>query len=131
MCFSTPSSYEVAVSGRKIIGSAQRRMQGVILQHGSIPISLDLENMLALLHPAPPASGAATATAAYRARMTSLEEAGGRSYPDGEVIEALSRGFAEVWGIELVPGPLTAEERQRHAHLRASKYCSPAWTWRR
>ncbi|MBI3325259.1 MAG: lipoate--protein ligase family protein [Nitrospinae bacterium] len=131
VCFSAPSSYEVAVGGRKIIGSAQRRVQRVILQHGSIPISLDLQKMFAVLLPAPHASDPTTATPAYRPRMTSVEEAGGRSYPYAAVIEALSRGFAEVWGIELVPGPLTAEELQSCAHLRASKYCSPEWTWRR
>ncbi|MBI3327957.1 MAG: lipoate--protein ligase family protein [Nitrospinae bacterium] len=130
-CFTTPSSYEVAVGGRKVVGSAQRRVHGVILQHGSIPLSLDLEKLFSLLRPVKYASAPVTAAAEYRTRMTSLEEAGGRSYPYAEVMEALGRGFSEVWGVELIPGRLTAEERQSCAHLRATKYGSPAWTWRR
>jgi lipoate-protein ligase A len=35
-CFSSPSWYEILVHGRKIIGSAQRRLSGAFLQHGSI-----------------------------------------------------------------------------------------------
>lgn len=40
-CFSSPSWYEIMVNGRKIIGSAQRRMRGAFLQHGSILIDYD------------------------------------------------------------------------------------------
>ncbi len=35
-CFSVPSKSEVKLDGRKLIGSAQRKIGGVILQHGSI-----------------------------------------------------------------------------------------------
>ncbi len=131
VCFVTPSSYEIAVEGRKIVGSAQRRVQGVILQHGSIPISLDAGKLFVLLRPLTHASSSVTAAAEYRNRMTSLEEAGGRPYDYAEVVDALSRGFADVWGVELMPGHLTREERDLSARLRATKYCSEAWTWRR
>ncbi len=40
-CFSSPSWYEIVVNGNKIIGSAQRRLSGAFLQHGSILISYD------------------------------------------------------------------------------------------
>jgi lipoate-protein ligase A len=40
-CFSSPSWYEIVVNGKKIIGSAQRRLSGAFLQHGSILISYD------------------------------------------------------------------------------------------
>lgn len=130
-CFITPSSYEVAVGGRKVIGSAQRRLHGVILQHGSLPISLDLEKFCSLLRPLQPGSLAAMVAAEYRAHMTSLQEAGGRPYDEAEVIAALSKGFAEVWGVELIQGHLTSDESRASAHLRTTKYRSPAWTWRR
>jgi len=131
VCFVTPSSYEVAVEGRKIIGSAQRRVQGVILQHGSIPISLDLEKLSSLLRPLKYPSSSVTPAAEYRTRMTSLQEVGGRPYAYAEVAAALSRGFADVWGVELIEGHLATEERRVSARLRATKYCSEAWTWRR
>ena len=36
VCFHSAGRHEVSVAGRKIIGSAQRRTNGVFLQHGSI-----------------------------------------------------------------------------------------------
>jgi lipoyl(octanoyl) transferase len=40
-CFSSPSWYEILANNKKIIGSAQRRMRGAFLQHGSILIDYD------------------------------------------------------------------------------------------
>lgn len=37
-CFALPLRYEIMVNNRKLIGSAQRRFPGVVLQHGSILI---------------------------------------------------------------------------------------------
>ncbi len=41
LCFSTATRHEVQVSGRKLVGSAQKRGHGAILQHGSILITLE------------------------------------------------------------------------------------------
>ena len=40
-CFLSTSRYELMVSGRKIVGSAQRRVRHSFLQHGSMPITCD------------------------------------------------------------------------------------------
>jgi len=37
-CFSSSTEYEIQVKGKKIVGSAQRRSDGAMLQHGSILI---------------------------------------------------------------------------------------------
>lgn len=37
-CFAVTSVYEISVEGKKLVGSAQVRKNGKILQHGSIPI---------------------------------------------------------------------------------------------
>jgi len=42
-CFVSPSRYELMVGGRKIVGSAQRRVRASFLQHGSMPITCDRE----------------------------------------------------------------------------------------
>src|SRR5207253_5969290 len=42
-CFVSPSRYELMVDGRKIVGSAQRRVRRSFLQHGSMPITCDRE----------------------------------------------------------------------------------------
>ncbi len=43
VCFNDPSWYEILVNGKKIIGSAQKRINGKILQHGAILIDVDVE----------------------------------------------------------------------------------------
>jgi lipoate-protein ligase A len=131
VCFATPSSFEVAVRGRKIIGSAQRRAHGVVMQHGSIPLSWDLDTMCAVFGVAPRGGQSATGERAYHTGMTSLQEAGARAYTYAEVVAALTRGIAETWEVELIPGQLTAAERQLSTHLRDTKYRSEAWTWHR
>ncbi|NUM81366.1 lipoate--protein ligase family protein [bacterium] len=35
-CFSSSARYEIQVDGHKLVGSAQRRLAGAVLQHGSI-----------------------------------------------------------------------------------------------
>ncbi len=40
-CFVSPSRYELLVDGRKLVGSAQRRLRRGFLQHGSMPITCD------------------------------------------------------------------------------------------
>jgi lipoate-protein ligase A len=42
-CFLSPSRYELTVDGRKVVGSAQRRVKNTFLQHGSMPITCDRE----------------------------------------------------------------------------------------
>ena len=37
-CFSSSAKYEIQVHGKKLVGSAQRRFAGAVLQHGSILI---------------------------------------------------------------------------------------------
>jgi lipoate-protein ligase A len=131
LCFATPASYEVAVAGRKIIGSAQRRTHRAIMQHGSIPLSWDLDTMHAVFGSAPQGSRSTDGEQAYHRRMTSLQEAGGRGYSYAEVVAALTRGIAETCEVDLTPDQPTAAERQLSAHLRTTKYRSDAWTWHR
>ena len=44
-CFLSTSRYELMVDGRKIAGSAQRRVRRSFLQHGSMPITCDRETL--------------------------------------------------------------------------------------
>jgi lipoyl(octanoyl) transferase len=129
-CFATPSSYEVAVGGRKIIGSAQRRAHDVIMQHGSIPLSWNVERMRAVFGRSSLDSWSPQGKLDDHLPMTSLQEAGGRVYDYAEVVAALARGIEETCQVELLPGLLNVAESQLSAHLRATKYHSEAWTWR-
>jgi lipoyl(octanoyl) transferase len=48
-CFLSTSRYEITVAGRKLIGSAQRRLKRSFLQHGSILLRCDYNRQAAAL----------------------------------------------------------------------------------
>ena len=48
-CFDSPSWYEVVADSKKLVGSAQARLKGVFLQHGSILITLDVDKVCRVL----------------------------------------------------------------------------------
>lgn len=49
-CFSSASDYEITINNKKLIGSAQRRWPGVVLQHGSLLIGNDYLKVSDLLN---------------------------------------------------------------------------------
>ena len=121
-CFDAPSSYELTVGGRKLVGSAQTRRDGVLLQHGAIPLTPHADRLAALLAD-PPAD--------LDQKMIALDQARDRATGFDELAEALVAGFRESWGIAFERGELRAEERELEARLRAEKYAGEAWTFGR
>ncbi len=118
-CFSQPAENEIEIDGRKIIGSAQKRIGNRFLQHGSIPLEGD-EGLLAPV--------ARWTDRAPRLRMTSLSEALGRAVGYEEAAEALAAGLAEAWGATLHPYSFRSGEPSAIETLRAAKYATEAWT---
>jgi lipoate-protein ligase A len=123
VCFEEPSDYEITAGGRKLVGSAQMRAQGAVLQHGALPLWGDVARICALLatHPEP---------ARVRARAVTVEEALGHAVTWDAAAEALAAGLAEALNLRLEPGELTDAERAWAEELRAEKYTSKEWTGR-
>lgn len=48
-CFNAHASYEITMNKKKIVGSAQSRKHGVILQHGSIVLDFDVDKLFELI----------------------------------------------------------------------------------
>ncbi len=122
-CFEVPSAYEITVGGRKLIGSAQSRRQGFVLQHGAIPLRGDVAEIVECL--ALSMEERETLRQALWARATTLEEALGRRVTFGEVTLAMTQGFSKALNLDLVPGALSAEEQSLAVELR-KKYLNPA-----
>lgn len=123
VCFETPSDYEITAGGRKLAGSAQMRAQGVVLQHGAVPLYGDITRICQYLaaHPDPDL---------VRARATTIEQALGRSITWEEALEAMIAGFTDGLNLCLQPGGLTDGEITHAENLRDNKYAAPAWTYR-
>lgn len=121
MCFLSRSRYELTVNGRKVLGSAQRRFSGALLQHGSLLIDID-QSVWTTLFPR---------ARDLRARATALKSLLGRSPDWEELVQALRGGFEEGAKVSLEPGELTLRERSLVEGLVASRYGTTEWTSRR
>lgn len=129
-CFDAPSHYEVTVGGRKLIGSAQMRRRGIVLQHGTLPLQGDVTRIMDYLRFDSEAQRAAL-RAELKKKATSLEEALGKVIPFEEVAAALAKGFARSLGIVLQPAELTVHEHQRAEQLYNEKYGTDDWNFMR
>ncbi len=87
-CFSSPSWYEILVKGKKIIGSAQRRVSGAFLQHGSILIGYD-----------PGLEADVIPGKAARDGVTCIRRELGRDVTLDEVKQAFLQGVSEAFGV--------------------------------
>jgi lipoate-protein ligase A len=123
VCFEVPSSYELTVGGRKIIGSAQLRRRGGILQHGSLPLRGDITRVVRALRFDGPAAREAAADRLAR-HATTLEAALGRTVAWETAAEALAAGFREGLEIDLLPSQLSSAEEERAAQLEATRLAS-------
>ncbi len=128
-CFEVPSAYEITVAGKKLIGSAQSRRQGWVLQHGSLPLYGDITRVVECLHlPAPGERAALREILATRA--TTLAEVMPQPPSFDEVVQVMIEAFQETLNIDLVPEALNPAEDARVTRLLASHYRSEAWTAR-
>lgn len=120
-CFSEPNVGELIFDGRKLVGSAQRRDAGALLQHGSILLEDDQARIAALRgDSAPPAPVAAAA---------SLRGALGRPVVYAEVRDALLAALRA--SLDAEPTALDPAEISRDVAGHVPTYRDTAWTWRR
>ncbi len=119
-CFEVPSAYEITASDRKLIGSAQARPNGRVLQHGSLPLTGDIGRVTRYLTFSDEAERAALASH-LRERAATLAEVAGRDVSYAEAADAMRRGFAQALNITLTPGEPTPREMERAETLVAEK----------
>lgn len=125
-CFSAASFGDLTCQGRKIAGSAQFRRGDVLLQHGSLPISLDAQLFFSVLR-FPSISSREKALAVFRERATCLTQMLGRSVSREDLKQAIFQGFQEAFGMTCHQDALSAYEIDLARELAAKKYNSPAW----
>ena len=128
-CFEVPSAYEIVVRGRKLLGSAQNRRSGFVLQHGSLPLAGDLTRLIECLQFSSEADRAALRRSLAEHAVTA-EELTGRVIGLQEASDALTAGFTAALGIVLLPSDLTPEEQRCAMELAHDKYGSSTWTGR-
>lgn len=126
VCFEIPSNYEITANGKKLVGSAQARRQGGVLQHGTLPLYGDLARIVQVLRFPNPVSRAQAAERLLE-RATTIQTALGRLVDWQLAADSFIRAFSETLKLELLPGSLTESEQLLAHQLLEEKYANPSW----
>lgn len=133
-CFDSPSWYELVVEGRKIAGSAQVRQRGVVLQHGSILLDMDVDLLFSLLK---------FPSMRHRQRMQQsfvqkavavndlLSAAGMEAIQLEAAAKAFKEGFEQGLQVNFEEGALSSYEEELAKDLVKHKYGNDSWNFKR
>jgi lipoate-protein ligase A len=120
-CFEKLDGGAIVSGMRKLVGSAQFRESGILLQHGSLLLTGDQSPTVQLLKVAwkddasePPAA---------------LDEILDHLPTWAELIDCLASGFERLLGIHLVESVIDEKEKGRMMH-HSRRFSDPEWTWR-
>ena len=129
VCFEVPSTYEITVDGKKLIGSAQARKKEGMLQHGSLPLTGDLTRICQTLV-FENETTREDASKRLLARATTVESALGRAVSWETAAQAFIHAFEAQLGLSFERGDVTESESRRANELVKEKYIHPSWTER-
>lgn len=130
ICFETPSHYEITVGGRKLVGSAQARRFGGLLQHGTLPLTGNLGRIADVLNLS--AAERLAAQSRIHDHALTLEAALGNEQVDwSRAARAFVEGFSQALSITFTQAKRTDSEQTRMIELAERMYGQDAWTKRR
>ncbi len=116
----------LTVKGKKISGSSQTISRGVVLQHGTLLRSVDLQRMFELLQFR--GASCSQATEVGKRKITSVQDELGHKVNPDTIANALAQGFRAMLKIQLEPGELTPAEQETANKLYKQKYATKEWT---
>lgn len=116
----------ITVGGRKISGSAQANRKGVILQHGTFLLRIDVDKMFSFLG-TPSEKGRAKVVAIAGRRLTSVADELGDEVSKKRVSEILARGFEKALDVDVEEGSLTNHELDVAKRLEKEKFGTQKW----
>ncbi len=120
-CFDELDGGAIVSGRRKLVGSAQLREGGTLLQHGSLLLTGDQTPTVELLR--------VRSEADLRDPPTALDELLSRLPTWAELVDGLASGFERLLGVQLVEDVLSPEERTRSTK-HGRRFRDPSWTWR-
>lgn len=118
----------LTASGRKISGSAQSHKRGVVLQHGTLLLGVNLEKMFTFLR-VPWAKTRMEIVSIAKRKITSMSDEVGKDVSMAEANSALVEGFQKALNLKLVDGKLTAYENELAIKLCRGKYATDDWNF--
>ena len=129
VCFQHPSDYEITYNRKKLIGSAQARKKGGVLQHGAIPLFGRISRIVEVLSYG---SNQVREQAETRLRTSAatIEEIIERKINWLEMACAIRSGFEDALNLQFFTDDLKEFELSRAQQLLEEKYANVQWTKR-
>jgi lipoate-protein ligase A len=109
LCFRHQTPGDVLISGNKIVGSAQRRPHGAMMQHGSV-----------LLQRSP-----------FAPALPGIHELTGRDIVPGELTGAIVTELRRATGWQIESAEWTGDEKKTASRLEQEKYATAEWNLKR
>jgi lipoate-protein ligase A len=116
---------DIVIAGKKVSGNAQTRRNGVLLQHGTILLGVDVNKMFSVLK-VPSEKLRDKIIKDAKERVTSLART---TFDD--MTTSLKTSFAAKFESKLITDALTTKEIVRARWLAEQKYSSKEWNLRR
>lgn len=126
VCFEKIAYYEMIVEGKKISGNAQTRQNGVLLQHGSIPMSID-DQMLFDLFLFPSERVKQRQRDRFSKKAITINGYTNKTHQYELLKEAFYKGFQTGLDITLKPIKLSQAQWEEAFHLAHNKYANKSW----
>jgi lipoate-protein ligase A len=109
LCFERRACGDILCDGAKIVGSAQRRRQGAVLQHGSMLLS----------------------RSPFAPELPGIAELAGSSIRANDLAIASSRFVSQGLRLSLQPGSLSEAEQRKTAEIQARRFAAEDYLYRR
>lgn len=116
---------DIVIAGKKVSGNAQTRRKGVLLQHGTILLGVNVSKMFSVLK-VPSEKLRDKIIEDVKERVTSLA---GTTYDD--MATSLKTSFAAKFEAKLIADTLSTEEISHARSLAERKYSKNEWNLRR
>ncbi|MDX2104909.1 MAG: lipoate--protein ligase family protein [Candidatus Melainabacteria bacterium] len=110
-CFMATTQADLQVNSKKMVGSAQLRRQGAVLQHGSILLDQPQNLLPELLD---------SKHHANSERHSNFKDVAGRDVGLDEMQKAFTKGFSEAFSADFKAGELVQSEKDLLNDLRAN-----------
>lgn len=116
ICFINPSYYELVINNKKIVGSAQKRINGKLLQHGSVLLDIDIKKLTSLFN----------INTLINDKITSINKELNKKINYNDLAKAMEKGFKGNFKANIIKDKLTDKELALAEKLNI-KYSTKNW----
>lgn len=109
LCFYDQTPGDLLAQSRKVVGSAQRKQKGALLQHGGILL----------------------ARSRFTPNLPGIQELTGQRLAAETVAHAVTKRLAEKWDWNIEPGDWTPDEQILQQKFQKERYTNPYWNEKR